>query len=436
MARATQLILEVSPGCRVVSRCDVYPDPVVPSRLSMRLSRFDQVLGIAIPNKTVIDVLNRLGFQPEIIDGATLSVTVPTYRSDVTLADDIVEEVARIVGYDTLPSTLPYGQAVPVERDPVFQAQRAMRRLLTGSGLSEAITYVTVSEEMLEPFTDADSQGAGLLASTPVDAMLRLRNPLQAERALLRTTLIPSLLESVSANLKHSSSVGLFEFGRLYLPAGVDSLPQERDALAVVMAGSREPVSLYAHDGDFDFFDLKGVLEILLERVAEGDVRFQSATPPGLHPGRSAILTIDGERAGVLGELRPDIAARFGMDGVRIALAEIDVQTLLARREGARQEVFVPRFLPARQDFAIVVEESVAAGDVERALRDGGGLLVTDIELFDVYRGEQIGPGKKSLAFRLTFTAPDRALTDNDLVKVRKRIEKTLSKSVSGTLRG
>jgi phenylalanyl-tRNA synthetase beta chain len=438
MARATHLLLELSPGARVTALSDVYPDPVRPAELSMRFSRFEQVLGIRYEPDQAVDVLSRLGFSPHIAgsdDDQTLTVTVPTYRHDVTIPDDVVEEVARIVGYESLPSTLPLGRAVPVRRDPMYRLQNAVRQGLVASGANECVTYVTVSDEMLAPFAEGQDTEIGFVRRAPRGRLLTVVNPLQSGRNLLRTTLIPSLLEIAAENLKHETGVRLFEIARVYLPRGRDELPNEIEVCGIVLAGDRDPAGLYAEQGELDIFDLKGQLEVAWANAGVPSPVIAPASHPALHPGRAAVATVDGKTLALFGELRPDVAARFGIDAARVAVAEVDLTVALSLLPERPEDVTVPRFLPVQQDFAIVVAEATPAGDVEAALRAGAGPLATGFALFDIYRGPQIGEDRKSLAYRVTFTAPDRALTDAELVKVRGRIEKVLKQRVEGTLR-
>lgn len=436
MARAVYLLLEICPSARVTAVRDVYPEPVVPATLRMRYDRIAQVLGVTYAPDQVLDVLTRLGFSPEIEDEGgerTLVVTIPTYRHDISIPDDVVEEVARVIGYETLPSTLPVGATSPVRRDPMYRLQNAIRGVLTAAGASECITYVTVSPALLRPFLQ-DTE-AGFVRLAPEGRLIRLKNPIQADRALLRPTVLPNLLETAAANLKHQSSVRLFELSRVYLPKGKDELPHEVEVCAVVLAGQRDAVSLYAQPGELDFFDLKGMLEAVCQRAGITGITVAPAQHPALHPGRAARMMAGDRTLALFGELRPDVAAEFDIEAPRVCVAEIDLETLLGLIPERAPEVSVPRFLPVEQDFAIVVDETVPAAAVQDALLAGAGPLVTSVVLFDVYRGPQIGQGKKSLAFRLTFTAPDRALTDAELVKTRGRIEKTVRQRVGGTLR-
>lgn len=440
ISRAVELLLEVSPGAKVTAYQDYYPLPVTPRPLAMPYNEIERLLGVSYPDDQVIEVLTRLEFEPKLVgaQGATdrqLQICVPTYRQDVSQAADIVEEVARVIGYDTLPATLPVGQASPVFRDPMFRLQRQLRSILTAAGVTEAITYVTVTEAMLRQFA-ADGEAAGFLRPTPVSQTIRLTNPLQADRDILRTTLVPSLLEVAAGNLRHAETVRLFELARLYFPTSPDELPQERNALALVFAGQRHGLSRFGDSGELDFFDAKGALEEALARAGTAGVRFERWSHPALHAGRSASVWTGDRRLGVIGEVRPDVIAASGIEGPRVTVAEIDLDVLLDSIPDAAGGISTPRYLPVEQDFAVVVAKSTSAADVEAALRTGAGPLLTNIRLFDLFEGPQIGEDRKSLAYRLTFTAPDRALTDNDLVKVRKRVEKTLRQQVDGALRG
>jgi phenylalanyl-tRNA synthetase beta chain len=436
-ARATQLILDLSPGATVTAVADVYPHPLNPRPLSLPFGEIERLLGIRYSTEQVLDVLHRLGFSPEIDregDGEQLRVLVPTWRSDVTQGADVVEEVARIIGYESLPERLPTGQTAPVQRDPAFALQRAVRSVLTGAGAWETVTYVAISDDDLCRLDPDNKQSIGV---QPFDssALVRLRNPLQADRSILRPTLLPSLLGTAAENLKHERAVRLFETARIYLPSAGE-LPREVNTLGIVLAGLREPLGRFSAEdkSELDFFDLKGMIEALLSRLGAAMVTFRRIDLPVLHPGRAASLVTGDKQIGFLGELRPDRAQAFGIETRRVAVAEVDLDALRDIANPIPTGISVPRFLPVEQDFAIVVTEDMPAAAVEAALRAGSGPLATTVTLFDIYRGPQIGDTRKSLAYRVTFTAPDRALTDAELGKVRERIERSLRK-VEGELR-
>ncbi len=382
-------------------------------------------------------MLSDLGFAPVISKAGarrTLTVTIPTFRSDVSIPEDIVEEVGRILGYDKVPATLPVGQTVPVARDPHYLLQTKLRQVLTSAGASEVVTYITASEAMLSSFS-TDEGPVGVLTPRPISSLVRLVNPQNAERPYLRNTLIPALLEATAANLRHQRRVSLFELARVYLPAGRNELPTEVQTLGIVMAGNRYDLDRFAMSGQLDFFDLKGVVEEALRQVSVQNIKFEAATVPGFHPGRTASLVVEGRTIGIFGELHPAAAAAFDIEGARVAVAEIDLEALLEFSLRQDTAISTPKFLPVEQDLAVVVANERPAAEVEAAIRGSAGPLLTNLVLFDVFRGEQIGEENKSLAYRLTFTSPGRALTDDDLVKVRAKIERTLKQQVDGRLR-
>lgn len=433
VARATQLILELSPGATVTAYSDVYPEPQEPVALSAPFGEIERLLGVRISPAEVEAVLQRLGFSPAVT-GDRIDVLIPTWRSDITMSADIVEEVARIVGYETLPETLPTGETPPVRRDAMFLFQQKARSVLTGNGLWETISYVTVGAGDLLKLGEAGAPTPGI-HPIPIESAIRLRNPMQAERDLLRPTLLPSVVETASRNLKHQRSVRLFEIARVYLPSDAE-LPVEAATLALAFAGKRDALDRFADSAaELDFFDAKGVVESLLERLGILGASFRPISLPAFHPGRTAGVYLGETLVGIVGELRPDRARAFDIEQPRVAVAELDLDALHAAAAPASTGITSPRFLPVEQDFAVVVQEDTPASDVLAALRAGAGPLASGFDLFDVYRGPQLGEGRKSLAYRIAFTAPNRALTDAELGKVREKIGKTLRQMVQGELR-
>ena len=384
----------------------------------------------------MLDVLSRLGFSPALDgegDAATLRLIVPTWRSDVTLPADVVEEVARVIGYETLPERLPIGQTAPVQRDPIYAMQRAVRSVLTGAGGWETVTYVAISDDDLRRLDPEGEQSAGV-HQVDFSALVRLRNPLQADRGVLRPTLLPSLLAVAAENLKHEDGVRLFETARVYLPPAMncharrtsgDGLCRPAGAIGTIQRRWQRGAGLLRSQGD----DRGADRATRSQRKRVPRHRFRRA-PSG--PGGGAFRRRRSDRD--LGELRPDRAQAFGIEAPRVAVAEIDLDALREVAHPIPANVSVPRFLPVEQDFAIVVAEETPAASVEAALRAGAGPLATAVTLFDIYRGPQIGENRKSLAYRVTFTAPDRALTDAELGKVRDRIARSLQK-IGGELR-
>lgn len=430
--RAVKIILDICPGATIRAAEDVYPNPVSRGTITFSFSRIERLLGMSYPEADVVAVLDRLDMQPELA-GGTLTVHPPTYRHDVTIREDVIEEIARHLGYERLPETLPTGTTAEVRRDRNYAIQEQVRGALVSAGLYEAVTYPTVSEIELEPFT-VDGV-VSLALSVPLDAMVRVKNPLQAERPYLRTTLIPSLFNVVRENLKHSASVRFFELAHAYVPTTPDDLPIEPNLLGMIMTGDRLPLSRFGGDGSLDVFDLKGALESAFTRIGASGWSIRAEAHPALHPGRSGRIVLGEEEIGWIGELRPDIAGALDLGTARVAVAEIELDKVIASIPERPEPRTVQRFLPVEQDFAVIVEKSVPAADVEATLRGSCGPLASGFVLFDVFEGEQIGAGNKSLAYRVTFTAPDRPLTDSDVARMRPRIEKSLKQRVGGKLR-
>lgn len=435
--RAVKLILDLCPEARVISFDDTYPAPVEQHSISMPFGRIERVLGVEIERDTVTAVLDRLDLQPVLDEqGETLTVQVPTWRSDLTIPEDIVEEVARIVGYGSLPATLPTGTSPEVERDPLFLLERYVRRTLASAGLFEGRSYVTLSQDEIDQWSTPGS--VSLTDEVQPAQLVRLRNPVNTERPILRPVIVPSLLPDVAANLKHQRRVKLFEIAHVFMATEEGQLPDEPSHLAIVMSGRRDELNRFDSDAgaraELDFWDVKGALDALFERLRV-PTRFESAQHPALHPGRSARVLCGARMLGTVGELHPRVSAVHGIDQ-RVAIAEINLSVLkTVRPELGGVQVTVDQFLPAEQDFSIVVDESVTAARVEEALRQGAGSLATDVVLFDVYHGENLKPGTRSLTFRVTFTAPDRALTDKELTKNRTRIERVLQADLGASLR-
>ena len=441
-ARAVSLLLDLCPGSRVVANQDVYPAPVRARTIAFPVGRIERVLGIALSDEQVTGALGRLGFAPRIEPGdgrATLTVTVPAYRRDVTIREDVIEEVARLVGYDALPETLPAGRTPAVQRDPLALAEGRARRTLVGLGCDEVMTYVTTSDDDLRALAMADTGNdvVGFLHKVSLGDAVRLVNPMQRESDILRPTLIPSLLRVVRENLKHETAARVFEIARVYLPTRRDALPDERSTVALVMAGERSPLSRFDAAGPVDFWDLKGAAETFLVQLGLDEVTYRpldADTAGGLHPGRSAEVVAGGVVVGRFGEVRPDTTRAFELPD-RVFVSEFDLPSILDAAGANTPAIAVPRFLPVEQDFAIVVAADRPAAEVSRVLESAAGPLASGVTLFDDYRDVRLGEGKKSLAFRVRFTAPDRALTDAELEKTRARIERTLKKDLDATLR-
>ncbi len=391
----------------------------------------EQVTGIAMDADGVVLHLRAVGCTV-VEEGGRLTVAPPSWRPDINDPYDLVEEVARIVGYDQVPSVLP---TAPAGRG-LTREQRLRRRAglaLAGAGYVEVLTYPFVG--------DADWDALGLDADDERRATVRIANPLSEEEPVLRTTLVPGLLKTLARNVGRGiGDVALFEQAPVYLPRpgagpapilGVDRPPSEDEwaelqaavpdqplHVGVVLAGEREPSGWWGKGRPASWADaLEAVRR--LARYLGTEVEVRAATYAPWHPGRCAEILLDGAVIGHGGELHPKVCKAYGVPA-RTAVAEVDLDALM---RAAVTVVPGPRFSTypvAKEDVALVVDTTVSAGAVAETLREGAGPLLESVRLFDVYTGEQIGEGKKSLAFALRFRAPDRTLTDAEVAEARE----------------
>ena len=415
---AARLMVELCGARMVPGTIDVYPAPLPRRMVRLRSARVEKLLGEQIPIDESAAILTRLGFEVPA-PAEEMEVAVPGFRdADVQREADLIEEVARIYGLDKLPTTLPAREGA-VGR--LTESQRLRRRVedaLRDRGLHEIVGWSFTSPEAIERLR---------LGDVP---LLRLSNPLSEDQSVMRPLLLPGLLDTARRNAAYDrGGASYFESAHVYRMAGPLDAPEGSPG-GKLPAAERHHVGALVAGG---FSAAKGILEGLLETV-----RVPFAVEPGgrpfLHPGRSAsVLAGDEQKIGWIGELHPLVARDWDLEGG--AAFELDVDALAELVDAAPGYEPVSTFPAVIQDIAVVVDEDVPAADVEHAARTGGGDLLERLRLFDVYRGEQVGAGKKSLALRLEFRAPDRTLTDDEVGSVRTKIEKQLAE-LGGKLRG
>jgi phenylalanyl-tRNA synthetase beta chain len=427
---------------------DCYPAPPAPQVIDLWMNEVRRQLGIDIPVKEVTRVLQALEFQvsPPIgpihdatgrpVSGVGLRVTPPPHRLDIQEGPaDLIEDIARIHGYDRLPATLLADQLPEQHGNRELTLEERVRDLLVDAGLQEVITYSLTVE---------DKETA--LGIAPLD-YVRLKNPISSERLVLRHSVLASVLEVAAANRKHSDDVRLFEIGYVYLPRATELLPEEPGRLALVMTGWRqpefwgsatkeEPGRVSAGSEALDFFDLKGVVEALATDLHLPEVSYRKSDATFLHPGRGADLLIRGQVVGALGQLHPKVAASFDLAQGEVLAAEFDLQAILKAAPWRYTYTPVPRFPAALRDIAIIVDEAVPAEQVVKETLAAGKPLLRQARLFDLYRGESIPAGTKSLAYALTYQAYDHTLTDKEVDKAHKKIEERLRNTLRAQIRG
>ncbi len=426
--RCARLMQGLAGGTIEAGFADAYPHKPETKVVELTAGEVERILGIALDTAQILSILDSLEFTCQV-EGEIIRATVPYYRLDVSVAADLIEEVARVYGYDKLPTTLMEDELPPQERDFSLEGEERIRDILVGCGLTEAITY---SLSNLESFAKLEPDGAEL---DPRD-YIRLSNPLTTDREYMRRTLMASLLEAVRDNLRYTEQVALFEIGRVYLPQPGEELPDEPRRLAMVLTGPRDSRSwLTEGQGYVDFYDLKGVVETLLEHLGLSDRGFAPVKHPTFRPGGAATLKLGAVEIGVLGEVHPEVRESFDLPAQPVALLELDLEELLAQVDPIRYHQPISRFPAITQDMSLVLEEDVPAQQVEDLIRRAGGELLAEVTLFDIYRGEPIPPGKKSVAYCLTYRHAERTLTDKEVAKVHAKIAKQLSRELGAELR-
>lgn len=350
--------------------------------------------------------------------GELLVVVVPTRRSDIAIEVDLVEEIARCEGYDAIPLELPVLSSNRGGRTPQGEVKLEARRALAAAGLTEVLTHSLIHPRVYDML--------GLPADDPHRRYLTLANPMYDDRSTLRTMLLPGLLDVLRYNVNRQiRDLAIFEVSHVYRPVEGELLPDEPLMVGLAMTGNLAPLGWNSPERPADFFALKGVVEHLLAELRVPGARYAPSAHPWLHPGRQAELLLGGEPAGFLGELHPKVQERWELPG-RVYVAEIAFAPLMAAM--LPQAVYrpVPRYPAVARDMAMVVDLDLPADRLEAAIREAGGGLLEDVRLFDVYQGDRVVQGKRSLAYRLVYRAADRTLTDAELEPVHNRVREAL----------
>jgi phenylalanyl-tRNA synthetase beta chain len=424
--RCARLLAELAGG--VVSRgrveargaafahCDeVWLDPAHPARL----------LGVPLPEREVVQCLARVDIEARP-EGGRLRCRVPSYRNDITIAQDLIEEVGRVWGYERLEPTLPAGPALPVGVPRAIALADAARDSLRASGLLEA--------RLLPMLAPSDPEALLLAPDDPRRRALRLLNPLVEEQSQLRTSLLPGLLRAVHRNLaRQLDRIRLFEVGRVFLARAPGELPEETPWVAAVLTQAQRP-RLWERESVPLFFEAKSALERLVADLGLAARFGGEPQAPYLHPGVRLGLSAGRRLVGRVGELHPQVAARFGLS-VPCAVLELDLGAVAACPAPAPRYREVSPFPAAWRDLAVVVPEAQAAGEVLEAIRATGGAHLERVEVFDRYAGPGLPAGKVSLAFRLAFQRVDRTLTDAEIGQAVDRIVRMIGQRFGGELR-
>ena len=421
-----ELLRQLAGGTVCEGVIDCYPAPLPAVPIKLELSYINRLLGMTIPPADIARILRSLEYQVDGPHGsASFNVIPPAHRVDIQHgAADLVEDIARIYGYDKLPTTM-LADELPIQRDNIaLEGEERVRDILTSLGLQEVMCYSLTSPEKEAPL--------GITG-----AAVELANPIHSERGILRRSVLASVLQIAAHNLRQRPGVRLFEIGQVYVPTEGQALPLETRKLSIVITGPRttEHWDSQAALMAMDFFDLKGIVETLLGRLHIDEVVFSPVAAQELHPGQSSEVICNTIKVGNIGQLHPTLNASYDLGRRKVFVADLDLDALLAVTPSLHPFKSISTFPPVLEDIALVVDENLPAAKLEAEIRAGGGELLKRARLFDVYRGANLPAGKKSLAYALTYQADDRSLTDKEVVKVRSKIVGRVEKLLGATLR-
>ena len=427
--RVCKLIEMIGAGTVVGGKVDIYPAPEAPKTVRARVSRINNVLGIELTREQMVAYLTSLEMKVEGEEDEML-VTAPTVRQDMEIEEDVIEEIARLYGYDNLPVTIPKGNneaSQSYERD----IKDLARETLCAMGANEIQTYSFVSPKEIDKVRIAEDSWER--------AFVKILNPLGEDTSVMRTILTPQMLEVMGRNFSRNlEAMRAFEIGNTFMDNVLNpkALPYESDNLAIGMYGKEE-----------DFFTLKGVVVELLNKLGIKDIQFIAETEYGVyHPGRCARIVAthmaelengpmeEEVELGIMGEVHPEVAENYGI-GTRCYVCELMFENVTELSNTTKAYTQLPKFPAMVRDIALVADEEMTVGQIEAVITESATELLRSVKLFDIYRGQQVGEGKKSMAFSLTYRAADRTLTDEDVQAVHGKVLEALKEKLGVTLR-
>ena len=424
LKRATQLMAEFGGGQAVKGIVDVYPGKVERKPIKLSTTDVKRTMGLEYSLDQIVNSLTALGFECHADKAASWVIArAPYWRSDINIPVDVIEEVARIVGYEQIPTTL-LAQQIPQQKPaPITSLKRRVRDMMVGYGFQELVSFSLTNMDVLVKLLPESRKQEPM----PV----HIANPASSEQEYLRPTLRAGLLAALTTNKAFSDEgLRLFELGKVYLNRA-ENLPDEPDMLCGVMSGPRNERWWQGSSEAVDFFDAKGIVEGLCQQIGI-TAKFEKSTDENLHPDNQAAIVANGKQIGVVGEVHPSVREHFELTQT-VYLFEINIPMLVPLIEDKTYRP-IPKFPATVRDIALVVDASVTHQQILETMK--GFSLVTDVALFDVYSGGQVPAGKKSMAYRLTFQSPDKTLTDQQINGVQQAILKKLITGLGATLRG
>jgi phenylalanyl-tRNA synthetase beta chain len=420
--RAADLIARYAGGTVLEGTIEVDTLTIEPAVIEITLSTINALLGTKMSVSEVHSIFNRLQFKTDV-NQETFTVTVPTRRGDITIEADLVEEAARLYGYDMIPATLPIGSTNPGRLTDYQLKRRKARRTFEGAGLYQAVTYSLTSQEKAEQFA--------LKTSEPVS----LAMPMSEERSKLRLSIIPQLLEVVKHNnARQMDSIALYEIGSVFLKQE-SGLPNEEEHAAGAITGLWESHLWQGEKKPVDFYVAKGIVEALFDTLGlSSQVEYKQVEIKDMHPGRTANVLLNGEIIGFVGQVHPTVQKEFDIKDTFVF--ELSLTAISQAEVEPIQYETIPRFPSITRDIALVVDQQTTAGDILKVIKAAGGNLLKEVSVFDLYEGERMEPGKKSIAYSLKYFDPERTLIDEDVTKAHEKVLAAVKEKAGAELRG
>ncbi len=428
--RAAMLMRDVAGGT-IYGKIDIYPKRYHPKELNVRYERVNKILGLKLSRQEILGSLKGLGLDISEDISSEFKVKVPPFRRDITMEADIIEEVARLYGFDKIPAELPVASLAADTQKEKISAQeikREIREAFLKSGFSEAINLSFMGTSELDfltlPHDDARRN------------FVRIRNPLREEDSFMRTTLVPALIRNLLHNLAHGNrELRLFETAKSYISSGPNSLPIEKDSLAALYYGEKAK-TLYREETP-DFYVVKGVLDAILQGIGIMDHSYVRSNEPFLHPGRAADIVIGRQKIGFIGALSPSVVEALDIKAQKPSIIVIEMDLSRTISSSKREVVYrpLPKYPFVERDTAVVVNAGLQAAEIITYLKSYPSDLIEDISIFDVYQGANIGEGKKSVAFNVRYRSPDRTLTDEEVESLHQSLVEYIMDKTAGQLR-
>ncbi|AST92800.1 phenylalanine--tRNA ligase subunit beta [Sutcliffiella cohnii] len=420
--RAAALMAEFAGGEVLEGSVEVNTISYEPKVVTTTLSKINSVLGTSVTASEVKAIFENLKFEV-VEDNETFTVTVPTRRGDITIEEDLVEEVARLYGYDNIPTTLPISAATPGVLSTYQAKRRKVRSFLEGAGLLQTITYSLTSKERAKQFAIEDGKE------------IVLAMPMSEERSTLRLSLVPHLLEVVQHNIaRQTHANSIYEIGSVFVGKEGEELPEEKERLSGVLTGLWHSHQWQGEKKAVDFYVAKGILDGMFEMLGLTErVTYRRAELDRLHPGRTAEILLNDDVVGYVGQLHPETLKELDLPETYVF--ELALQTILNIETEEIKYEPIPRFPSISRDIALVIDRSTPAGDLEKVIRTAGGSLLKEVRIFDLYEGDKIAEDKKSVAYSLRYYHPDHTLTDEEVTKVHEKVLTALEEQFGATLR-